>query len=72
MIKVGDAVKKVIIYKNDNINDEGIDGYEIQIEFENGESVEHIEYTIDELEDQPRGIYEYVNCEYIQIEDWDN
>lgn len=71
MIKIGDVVSKVIIYKSNNINDEGIDGYEIGIEFQNGEQCEYIEYTIDELEDQPRGIYEYVDGKYVQIENWD-
>lgn len=67
MIRPGDYVTKVIIYKTDNVNDEGYEGYEISIYFGN-KMVDFVETTIDELEDEPRGIYKFDGEKYINIE----
>lgn len=70
MVKVGDTVTRILVTKDDNINDQSIEGYEISIAL-SSKIVTYIEYYIEELEDSPRGIYEYINNEYIQIENWD-
>lgn len=71
MIAPGDIITKVIIMKNDNINDEGIDGYEVTLKTYSKKEITYITDTIDELEDSPRGIYEYDGKEYKIIENWD-
>lgn len=70
---LNDKIVKILIIKNDNINDQSIDGYEITFHFESGYTCTIIETSsyIDELEDQPRGIFEYIDNKYIQIENWD-
>lgn len=68
--KPGLIVTKVQIVKDDNINDENIDGYEIKLTFDNGKNITYIEYTINELEDKAYGIYEYDGENYIEIENW--
>lgn len=67
----GLPIETITITKTDNINDTDVEGYEVKIKFLNGETVECIEYTIDELEDKPYGIYEFDGKEFIQIENWD-
>jgi len=71
MIKPGDKVTGVEVIKTDNCGrDTGIEGYDVTIQIGN-QSVNYIEYTIDELEDQPKGIYHYDGESYIQIENWE-
>ncbi len=69
-IKPGLTISKVIIVKDDNINDANIDGYEITLTFDNGQNIRYIEYTINELEDKEYGIYEYNGDNYIEVENW--
>ena len=70
-IKPGDVVEKVSVTKDDNIDDTGREGYKITLTI-SGKSAHYLLDTIDELEDMPRGIYEYVNGEYKQIENWES
>ena len=64
-------IETILITKDNNINDQNIEGYEVEIQFSNGQKVNFIEYTIDELEDKPYGIYKFDN-EFIMLEDWEN
>lgn len=57
--------------KDDNINDKGIHAYEVTIKTYSKKEITYIIDTIDELEDSPRGIYEYDGKEYKIIENWD-
>ena len=70
MIKPGDIVDSVEIIKTDNINDTGYEGYEISLNI-SGQDVYFILYTIDELEDEPLGVYNYDGTKYIQLENWE-
>jgi hypothetical protein len=71
MVAPGDIITKVIITKYDNINDEGIDGYEIEICTYSNRKIGFILDIIEELEDSPRGIYDYDGKNYKIIENWD-
>jgi hypothetical protein len=62
----------VQITKSDNCDDDsGEDGYDINIIFDKNKCIGYVEYYIEELEDKPMGIYEYVDGKYIQIENWE-
>jgi hypothetical protein len=71
MVAPGDIITKVIITKYDNINDEGIDGYEVEIHTYSNKKIGYILDIIEELEDSPRGIYDYDGKKYKIIENWD-
>lgn len=71
MIKPGDIVTGVQITKSDNCGDDsGQEGYDVIIQI-GSRSVEYIEYTIDELEEEPKGIYKYDGEKFIQVENWE-
>lgn len=71
MISPGDVIYKVIITKDDNIDDTGIDGYEVEIHTYSNKKIGYLLYIIDELENSPRGIYEYDGEHYKIIENWE-
>jgi hypothetical protein len=83
IIKPGQVVKKVLITKDES-EENGHMELNCEVFFDDDETgIEYIighkwdwnndEYICCELEDDeyPRGIYEYKNDEYIQIENWD-
>jgi hypothetical protein len=72
MIKPGEVVTGVQVTKTDNCGDDtGQEGYDVCIMVGKEECVYYIEYSIDELEEQPNGIYSYDGEKYNQIENWE-
>lgn len=83
IIKPGQVVKKVLITKDESEHNGNME-LSCGIVFDDDSVIEYIiehvwssktnSYLICDLEDDKysRGIYEYKNDEYIQIEDWDN
>ncbi len=72
MIKPGEIVTGVQVTKTDNCGDDtGIEGYNVCIMLGEKNCIEYIVYYIDELENQPKGIYDYDGEKYIQIENWE-
>ena len=71
MIKPGDIVTGVQITKSDNCGDDtGQEGYDVCV-MVGRECVEYFEHTIDELEEETNGIYEYDGKVFKQIENWE-
>ena len=81
ILSPGSTIKKVLIWKDLS----EVDGYmelECALTFDDGSSIQYIigqkwdknKYITCPLESDKytRGIYEYKDGQYIQIEDWDN
>jgi hypothetical protein len=72
MIKPGDVVTGVQVIKSDNCGDDtGREGYDVTVMLGN-KAIDYFEHTIDELENEPKGIYDFDGQKYIQIENWEN
>ena len=68
MISIGDVVERVEIMKTDNMHDEGYDGYKVTLTLSCIDKEKRsiwFDSNIRELDDSPRGIYEYVTSECV-------
>lgn len=80
ILENGLVITKIIIWKASNLSDDnGRDNYieyRCDIKFSNNNTISTFldENDCKELSDAKytRGIYEYINDEYKQIEDWEN